>query len=107
MELVEEHRATYGLNRSLQALKLSKGTYYYRRHNEPVRRSKDAHLKERIVSIIKENPSYGYRRILMPRSQRMVSKSESITSASGGCLATTNWASDAACRSRSLPRCRG
>ena len=63
IELVEEHRGTYGLNRSLQALKLSKGTYYYRRHNEPVRRSKDAHLKERIVSIIKENPSYGYRRI--------------------------------------------
>ena len=63
MELVEEHRATYGLNRSLQALKLSKGTYYYRRHNEPVRRSRDALLKERIVSIIKENPSYGYRRI--------------------------------------------
>lgn len=63
MQLVEEHRGIYGLNRTLQALKLSKGTYYYRRHNEPLQRSKDVHLKERIVSIIEENPSYGYRRI--------------------------------------------
>lgn len=63
MELVEEYRHTYGLNQSLQALKLSKGTHYYRLHNEPLWRSKDTLLKERIVSIIEENPSYGYRRI--------------------------------------------
>lgn len=33
MELLEEHRGSYGLNQSLQALGLSKGAYYYRRHN--------------------------------------------------------------------------
>ena len=91
MELVEEHRTTYGLNHSLQALGLSKGTYYYRRHNELIRHSKDALLKERIVSIIKENPPT-VTGASMLRSQRIVSKkSESITSVSGGCLRTTNW----------------
>jgi putative transposase len=63
MELVEEHRGTYGLNQSLQALKLSKGTYYYRRHAQREHQDRDTALKERIVSIIEENPSYGYRRI--------------------------------------------
>ena len=63
MELAEEQRGTYGLNQSLQALKLSKGTYYYRRHTQRERQGRDAALKERIVSIIEENPSYGYRRI--------------------------------------------
>jgi putative transposase len=63
MELVEEHRGSYGLNQTLRTLDLSKGTYYYRRHHEPRRQGEDAALKERIVSIIEENPSYGYRRI--------------------------------------------
>jgi putative transposase len=63
MELLEEHRSTYGLNQTLRALELSKGTYYYRRHNDTLRSSRDALLKERILSIIEENPSYGYRRI--------------------------------------------
>lgn len=63
MELAEQHRGDYGLNQTLGALGLSKGTYYYRRHHEPRRREEDARLKERIVSVIEENPSYGYRRI--------------------------------------------
>ncbi len=63
MELVEEHRATYGLNQSLQALKLSKGTYYYRRYTKRERQERDAVLKERIVKVIEEHPGYGYRRI--------------------------------------------
>ena len=63
MELVEEHRGTYGLNQSLQALKLSKGTYYYRRHTHRERQGRDAALKERIVKVIEEHPGYGYRRI--------------------------------------------
>lgn len=63
MELAEEHRGSYGLNQTLAALGLSKGTYYYRRHHESLRQDADAQLKERIVSVIEENPSYGYRRI--------------------------------------------
>lgn len=64
MELVEEHRGIYGLNQMLGALGLSKGTYYHRHHNDSsVRQARDAALKERIVSVIEDNPSYGYRRI--------------------------------------------
>jgi putative transposase len=65
MKLVEEHRDTYGLNRCLEALDLSKGTWHYRRrrHKESERRTKDEALKERIVKVIEEHPGYGYRRI--------------------------------------------
>jgi putative transposase len=61
--LVEKHRSTYGLNRCLKALGLSKGTYHYRLHRKPERWAKDEALKERIVSVIEEHPAYGYRRI--------------------------------------------
>jgi putative transposase len=63
MGLVEEHRDTYGLNRCLKAVGLSKGTWYYRRHKGLERRTKDEALKERIVKVIEEHPGYGYRRI--------------------------------------------
>ena len=63
MELAEENWGIYGLNQTLWALGLSKGTYYYRRHHNSARKERDAALKERIVSVIEENPSYGYRRI--------------------------------------------
>jgi putative transposase len=64
MELVKEHRGTYGLNQTLGALGLSKGTYYHRHRNDSVRQARDAALlKERIVSVIEDNSSYGYRRI--------------------------------------------
>jgi putative transposase len=63
MELLEEHRSTYGLNRCLEAVGLSKGTWYYRLHSKPGQRTRDEMLKERIVEVIEENPGYGYRRI--------------------------------------------
>jgi putative transposase len=63
MELVEDHRRTYGLNRCLEALNLSKGTWHYRLHSKPGQRTRDAALKERIVKVIEEHPGYGYRRI--------------------------------------------
>jgi putative transposase len=63
MELVEVHRDTYGLNRCLKVLNLSKGTWHYRRHKGSERRTKDELLKERIVKVIEEHPGYGYRRI--------------------------------------------
>ncbi len=47
----------------IEFITASKGTYYYRRHTQRERQGRDAALKERIISIIKENPSYGYRRI--------------------------------------------
>jgi putative transposase len=61
--LVEEHSDTYGLNRCLKVLNLSKGTWHYQQHSKPQRRTKDEVLKERIVKVIEKHPAYGYRRI--------------------------------------------
>ena len=72
--LVEEHRNTYGFNRCLKALELSKGTWYYHRHSKPGRRTKDEALKERIVKVIEENPGYGYRRIGQELAQQQPAK---------------------------------
>ena len=88
MELAEEHRGSYALNQTLGALGLSKGTYYYRRHHESLRQDADAQLKERIVSVIEENPSYGYRRISTPNSPKPA-QSQSTICASGGSWAST------------------
>lgn len=63
MELAKGHRDIYRLNQTLRALGLSKGTYYHRRHNNCARQQREAALKQRIVSVIEDNPSYGYRRI--------------------------------------------
>jgi hypothetical protein len=101
----EEHRGSYGLNQTLGVLGLSKGNYYYRRHHKSLRQDADEQLKERIVSVIEENPSYGYRRISTPNSPKPA-HSWSTTSASGGSWATTNWDSGAACRGRDRPRRR-
>ena len=63
MQLVENHRRIYGLNRCLKALGLSKGTWHYRLHTKPGQRTKDEALKGQIVKVIEEHPGYGYRRI--------------------------------------------
>ncbi len=72
--LVEEHRATHGLNRCLKALGLSKGTHHYRLHGGADRRVKDEVLKERVVAVIEENPAYGYRRIKQELEERSSSE---------------------------------
>lgn len=79
--LVEEYRDTYGLNRCLKALGLSKGTWHYRRHTKPKRRMKEEALKERIVKVIEEHPGYGYPGA-SGGSWPSTSKNESTTSGS-------------------------
>jgi len=66
IELVEAHRDTYGLNRCLEALDVSKGTWHYRMRNgskAAEKRSADEALRAPILEIIDAHPSYGYRRI--------------------------------------------
>src|SRR6056297_1104152 len=66
IELVEAHRDTYGLNRCLEALDVSKGTWHYRMRNgskAAEKRSADDALRAPILKIIDTHPSYGYRRI--------------------------------------------
>jgi putative transposase len=68
--LVEEHRAAHGLNRCLDALSLSKGTWHYRQNPSSAAQAREEALRERIVSVIEENPAYGYRRIERELAER-------------------------------------
>lgn len=87
--LVESHRSTYGLNRCLKALSLSKGTWHYRQHG-PNHRAKDEALKGRVISVIEDNLAYGYRRIERELEERTPGE-RVITSASGGCSRAMSW----------------
>lgn len=66
IELVDEHRAEHGLNRCLRALSVSKGTWHYRmRGGSKAARgqARDQALRETTVALIRQHPSYGYRRL--------------------------------------------
>lgn len=66
IELVTEHAEEHGLNRCLQALGVSKGTWHYRMRGgskAAERAARDEALKEPLVGIIRDHPAYGYRRI--------------------------------------------
>jgi len=63
---VEEYRDTYGLNRCLEALDVSKGTWHYRMRDgskAAEKRAVDEALRGPITEIIDTHPAYGYRRI--------------------------------------------
>ena len=62
VELVERHKARYGLNTCCRALGLSKGTLAYRRGRASCSQA-DAQIKDEIVTTIRHHPDYGYRRI--------------------------------------------
>lgn len=66
IQLVDENREEHGLNRCLEALDVSKGTWHYRMRGgskAAEKRVADEALREPIVEIIRKHPSYGYRRI--------------------------------------------
>ena len=66
VELVDRHREAHGLNACLRALGVSKGTWHYRMRGgskAEARRASDAELKGPVVEVIRNHPSYGYRRI--------------------------------------------
>ena len=66
IELVAEHRSEHGLNRCLEALGVSKGTWHYRMRGgskQAEREARDEALRAPVVEVIREHPSYGYRRI--------------------------------------------
>ena len=66
---MRQHQATHGLNRCLEALGLPKSTYYYRLSRSTPSQD-DLELMRHIRAIIRENPSYGYRRILPDLCER-------------------------------------
>ena len=55
-----------GLNRCLEALGVSKGTWHYRMRGgskQAERKARDEALRTPLVEVIRAHPSYGYRRI--------------------------------------------
>jgi SRSO17 transposase len=66
IELVADHADEPGLNRCLEALGVSKGTWHYRMRGgskAAERAARDEALREPLVDIIRDHPAYGYRRI--------------------------------------------
>ena len=66
IELVAEHQAEQGLNRCLEALCVSKGTWHYRVRGgskQAERKARAEALRTSVVEVIRSHPSYGYRRI--------------------------------------------
>lgn len=65
--LVNELAKSYGLNKVLSAVELSKGSYYRKRFNlDKIRTFTNRYLslKEKVIVILSKNPAYGYRRII-------------------------------------------
>ncbi len=66
IELVDRNREEHGLNRCLEALGVSKGTWHYRMRSgskAAEKKAADEALRAPTVEIIRKHPSYGYRRI--------------------------------------------
>jgi putative transposase len=63
MVLVDQWARKYGVNRTLAALGLSKGSWHHRRRHGQVYTEKYAALKEPLLEIAHEHPHYGYRKV--------------------------------------------
>ena len=63
MVLVEEYGPEFGVNLTLEALRLSKSTWYYRRFCRRSYREKYALLEDPLMQIAQDHPSYGYRKV--------------------------------------------
>jgi putative transposase len=64
VQIVENNAQTYGLNVTLDAIGLPKSTWYYWKNQKVDAEEKHAHLRRPVIDILRENPYYGYRRIL-------------------------------------------
>ena len=63
MILVDQWATHYGLNRTLAALGLSKGTWHYRQRCWRAYTEKYASLRDPLLEIAHEHPHYGYRKV--------------------------------------------
>ena len=64
VELVEQCKGEYGLHACLAAIELPKSTWYYQKKQKVDYEEKYKELKRPVLDVIRENPGYGYRRIL-------------------------------------------
>ena len=63
MMLVDRHAGTFGLNRTLVALGVSKGTWHHRQRC-PAYIQKYAALRDPLMEIARQHPCYGYRKVV-------------------------------------------
>ncbi len=63
VEMVKENASTYGLNATLEAIGLPKNTWYYWKKIRKSPQERYAPLKEPLFEVVREHPSYGYRRV--------------------------------------------
>jgi len=63
VEIVKENTSTYGLNATLGVIGLPKSTWYYWKNVRKTPEERYAPLKEPLLDLVREHPSYGYRRV--------------------------------------------
>jgi len=63
MVLVDQWASHFGVNRTLAALGLSKGTWHYRHRCRQIYTEKYATLKSPLLAIAREHPHYGFRKV--------------------------------------------
>jgi putative transposase len=63
MILVEKWGTEYGVNRTLAALGLSKGSWHYRQYERTPLTEKYAGLRQPLLDIAHDHPFYGYRKV--------------------------------------------
>ncbi|MGB5931616.1 MAG: IS3 family transposase, partial [Anaerolineae bacterium] len=60
--LAREAQGKHALSSALEALELSRSTWYYHQNHRVSYTAKYAHLREPLETIAREHPEYGYRR---------------------------------------------
>ena len=63
VRLVERYGQAFGLNRTLAALGLSKGTWHYRSRRRQAYMRKHQGLRGPLLKVAREHPGYGYRKV--------------------------------------------
>ena len=63
IKIVKESVRTYGLNATLEAIGLPKSTWYYWKNVRKTPEERYAPLNEPLFDVVRDHPSYGYRRV--------------------------------------------
>jgi len=70
LDLVLRHGEEYGLNRTLAALGVSKGTWHYRQTERQEYAERYAYLRRPLMAIARRHPHYGYRKVARELADR-------------------------------------
>ncbi len=64
MVLAIRHAGDFGVNQTLAALGLSKGTWHYRQQRKCPYAQKYEPLRDTLLQIARQHPHYGYRKVV-------------------------------------------